>query len=442
MLVLSFGSAILVGALLLMTSWSSTGESLSFIDALFTATSAVCVTGLIVVDTGKALSTFGQSVVLALIQLGGLGLMTYSSVFLLMLGKRISFKGQALIEETIGRKARYTTSRVIKDVFFFTLAIELAGAALLTISFSESLPFLTAFRHGLFHSISAFCNAGFSLYSDSLISYRGSWLVNATILTLIVTGGIGFTVLEDLADAWTDWRAGRAVRLQLHSKVVLSTTAILILAGTVGIWVFERGNALKGLGPGESFLACLFQSITARTAGFNTLDYAVLTNTTLFLSVLMMFIGASPGSCGGGVKTSTFAVVASLFKSRILAQGRVSLFKRTLPEHTVSRAVSILMASFVFVTVITFILLAAEIGPVPHHQGGGRFLELFFETVSAFGTVGLSTGITGGLSSFGKILLACVMFVGRIGPLTMALAIGKKEERGRFQYAEENLMVG
>lgn len=442
MLVLSFGSATLIGTLLLMTSWAAAGERLGFIDALFTATSAVCVTGLIVVDTGSALSVFGQSVVLALIQLGGLGIMTYSSVFLLVLGRRISFKGQALIEETLGRKARYTASRVIRDVFFFTLAIELAGAAMLTAAFAQSLPFFTALRHGVFHSISAFCNAGFSLFSTNLMDYRGNWIVNISIMLLIVTGGIGFTVMEDLDDAWTDWRAGRAVRLQLHSKVVLTTTGGLILAGTIGIWVFERANTLKNLGAGETFLACLFQSITARTAGFNTIDYAMLTNTTLFFSLLLMFIGASPGSCGGGVKTSTFAVVASLFKSRLLAQGRVSLFRRTLPEHTVSRAVSILMASFAFVTIITFILLAAEIGPVPHNQGGGRFLELFFETISAFGTVGLSTGITSGLSAFGKVLITFVMFVGRVGPLTMALAIGKKEERGRFQYAEENLMVG
>jgi len=441
-LVLSFGGAILLGALLLMTPLAATGTPLGFVDALFTATSATCVTGLIVVDTGSYLSSFGQGVVLALIQLGGLGIMTYSSVFLLVLGRRISFRGQALLEETLGRKERTTIHQLVRDVFGFTLAIEAVGAVILTVAFHGSRPLGQAVYHAVFHSVSAFCNAGFSLYSSSLIDYRGDWVVNFTVMGLIVLGGLGFTVLEDLQDAWADWRGGRAVRLRLHSKIVLTWSGALIAVGSVGVWLFERQNALAGLPWDESLLACLFQSVTPRTAGFNTLDYSNLTNTTLFFTILLMFIGASPGSCGGGIKTSTFALVSALFRDRLLGRKRVSLFRRTLPEETVARAVSILVASFAFVTLVLFLLLASEIGPVPHRTGGGSFLEYFFEAVSAFGTVGLSTGVTPKLSTFGRVLITAVMFVGRLGPLTLALAVGMKAERGRFQYAEENAMVG
>jgi len=232
------------------------------------------------------------------------------------------------------------------------------------------------------------------------------------------------------------------VRLTLHTQVVLFFTGALILAGAVGIWLFEHRNALAGVPWPESALACLFQSITARTAGFNTMDYSVLTNTTLYFTILLMFIGGAPGSCAGGIKVTTFATVCAVFRDRLLARPRVRLFRRTLPEETVARAISLLIASFAFVTVVTFAVLASEIGPVPHRQGGGAFLELYFETVSAFGTVGLSTGVTSSLSNLGRLVITAVMFVGRLGPLTLAIAVGVKEGRGAFRYAEENLMVG
>ena len=442
LVVLSFAGAILAGAFLLMTPWASTGVRTSFVDALFTATSATCVTGLAVVDTGTHFTPFGQWVVLALIQLGGLGIMTYSSVFLLVMGGRLSFKSQFILEDTLGRKARTSAQKLVRDVFVYTFAIEVAGAALLTLVFARSHGLGYALYSGVFHSVSAFCNAGFSLYPKNLEAYRGDWIVNFTVMGLIVVGGLGFTVLEDLYDAWVDWRMGRPLRLRLHSKIVLATTIVLIVVGAIGVWVCEHRNVLSGLDWDESLLACLFQSITPRTAGFNTLNYAVMTNTTLFLTILLMFIGASPGSCAGGIKTSTFAVVGALFKDRLMARQRVSIFRRTLPDDTVSRAVAILIASFVFVTVMTVGLLATEVGPTPYREGGGSFLGLFFETVSAFGTVGLSAGVTPSLSAPGKLLITFVMFVGRVGPLTLAMAVGRKAERGKFRFAEENVMVG
>ncbi|MHB8765692.1 MAG: TrkH family potassium uptake protein [Deferrisomatales bacterium] len=441
-LVASFAGAILLGAALLTTPWAARGAPLGWVDALFTATSATCVTGLVVVDTGSHFTPFGQGVILALIQLGGLGIMTYSSVFLLLLGRRLSFRDQTILEETLGRRHRVTVRRVVRDVFLFTLTIELLGAAVLTAAFTRRLPLGEAVYHGVFHSVSAFCNAGFGLYATSFVEYRGDWTVNLALMGLIVVGGLGFTVLEDLAEAWTRWRARQPVRLRLHTKVVLAATAALVPLGAVAVWAFEARNALAGLPWDEQLLAALFQSVTPRTAGFNTLDYGLLTNTTLFLTILLMFVGAGPGSCAGGIKTSTLAVVSALFRDRMLGRRRVSLFQRTLPEETVSRAVSLLVASFAFVTAALFVLLATEVGSVPHRSDGGRFLELFFETVSAFGTVGLSTGITPSLTPGGRLLLTAVMFVGRLGPLTLALAVGLKRERGKFLYAEENVMVG
>lgn len=442
LLVLSFAAAIGLGTLLLMLPAAAAGARLGFVDALFTATSATCVTGLVVVDTGTGLSRFGQGVVLALIQLGGLGIMTYSSVFLLALGRRISFRGQALLEDTLGRGERTPVRRLVGHVMLFTLAIEGAGALLLAAAFARTLPPGEALYHGVFHAVSAFCNAGFSLNPDSLMGYRADAPVNITVMGLVVLGGLGFLVLDDAKDAWAHWRAGRVVRLRLHSKVVLSGTAALTLAGAGGIWLFERVNALAGLPWGETALACLFQSVTPRTAGFNTLDYAALSDKTLFLTILLMFVGASPGSCGGGIKITTAALLGALFRARLLGRRRVSLFRRTVPDATVARAVTIAVASFAFATAAIFLLLAAELGPVPHGASGGAFLEYFFEVVSAFGTVGLSTGTTPTLSTAGRLLVTAAMFAGRLGPLTLAVALGMRGERDRLWYAEENLMVG
>jgi trk system potassium uptake protein TrkH len=441
-IVLSFAGVILLGAGLLTTGLASAAAPVSFVDALFTSTSAVCVTGLAVVDTGTRFSTFGQVVILLLIQLGGLGIMTYSSVFLLVAGGRLSFRGQVVVEETLGRKARSPLDRLIREVFLYTLAIEAVGAAFLTLAFGPRLGWWEGLYSGVFHSVSAFCNAGFSLFSANLMEYRGSWLVNLVIMALIILGGLGFTVMGDVLDGLAARRAGRAVRLQLHTKVVLATTAALLAVGTVGLYLFESNNALLGLPWHEQLLACLFQSVTPRTAGFNTLDYGSLTASTLFFTILLMFIGASPGSTGGGIKTTTLAVMLAVFRSRILARSRASLFRRSLPEDTVSRSVAILTVSFVLVTLVIFLLLATEVGDRPYRQGTMSFVEVMFESVSAFGTVGLSTGITPRLSAVGKLVLTVLMFVGRVGPLTLAMAVGRKAEKAHYQYADENVVVG
>jgi trk system potassium uptake protein TrkH len=304
------------------------------------------------------------------------------------------------------------------------------------------MPVGDAIYAAVFHSISAFCNAGFSLFPTSLEAYRGNWLVNLTIAALIVVGGVGFVVVEDLSTAAQDWRAGRGWRLRLHSKVVLVVTGLLVLAGGIGVFTFERHNALAGLPGDEVFLACLFQSVTARTAGFSTVDYSGLTNATLFLSVLLMLIGGSPGSCAGGIKTTTVAVVVSLFRDRLLGRARVRMAHRTVPDRSVAQSVSMLVGTLAFVIFVAFALVAVELGPVPHRTAGGTFLEMLFEVVSAVGTVGLTTGVTPTLSATGKILLVSAMFVGRLGPLTLVAALARARRPAKLEYAEEDLLIG
>jgi trk system potassium uptake protein len=441
-IVLSFAGAILLGAALLSTPWAAQGDRLSFIDALFTSTSATCVTGLVVVDTGSRLSLLGQGLVLGLIELGGLGIMTFSSVFLVLVGRRLSFRGQVVLQDTLGRQDRLRSENLVRDVVVFTLVAQAVGTILLTICFSGRFPLGTALYQAVFHSVSAFCNAGFSLFPTSLVEYRGDWLCNGTILSLVVLGGLGFLVMEDLRSVWAARRSGRRLRLQLHTKVVLTTTVSLIAIGAAGFWAFEAGNTLRGLPWQEKVLGSLFQAVTPRTAGFNTLDYGTMTNSTLYFTILLMFVGASPGSAGGGIKTTTFAVVLALFLSRLEARAHVSIFRRTLPDVTVSRAMSIMMGSFALVTLFCFALLTLETGHAPYGKAPRQFIEVMFESVSAFATVGLSTGMTPGLSDPGKLLVTALMFIGRVGPLTLAMAVAKKAESGRFHYAEENVTVG
>jgi trk system potassium uptake protein TrkH len=441
-LVLSFALAILVGSVLLTLPLAAVGPALSTIDALFMSASAVCVTGLAVVDVGTRLSPFGQGVVLALVQAGGLGIMTFSSLFAMIARGRLSLSAETIIVDTLGRRARSSVLELVRSVFVFTAVIELAGAVILTLAFAGRMPLLPAVWAGVFHSICAFCNAGFSTMSDSLVGYRGHVVLNLTVMALVITGGIGFIVLSELRAAVADLRAARRVRLSVHTRLMLAVTVLLIAAGAVGLWLCERHNALASLPPGEQWLACLFQSVTARTAGFNTLDQSLLTTPALCLTMILMFVGAGSGSCAGGVKVSTVTVLAATFWNRLLARPRVAFLGRTLPDDTVNRAVTIVVGSIAFVAAMAYLLAAVEAPPVPHGQDGGIFIKLLFETVSAFGTVGLSTGITANLASISKLVLVAVMFVGRLGPVTVAVAVSRQRPSGTFEYASENVMVG
>ena len=437
---IGFALVIFIGTILLMLPVASTHEHIGFVNALFTSTSAVCVTGLTVVDTGNTFSLFGQVVILILIQIGGLGIMTMSTLFLMLAGRRPSLTGQILVQDTFTHSRERRISGILKDVVLFTCAIEGLGIVLLFFCFLPGNGVQRSLYLSIFHSISAFCNAGFSVFSDSFVSYRGNWTLNLVVCFLIVAGGIGFLVLFELKQKLS-FQHSALSRLSLHSKLVLSSTAVLILTGTILILGMEWKNTLEALSIPDRFMGALFQSITARTAGFNTVPIGNMANETLFFIMLLMFIGASPGSCGGGVKTTSFATLIMLGVSRFRGQDRPQLFKRSISAVSIGKAVSVIMLSAMVICVGIMLLLMTELGDVGHPESRGKFLELLFEVVSAFGTVGLSTGITAGLSVIGKVILSGIMFVGRLGPLVVGVALSR-DTVSRYYYAEENIMVG
>ncbi len=437
----AFSILIGLGAFLLNLPVSSKHGTLSGIDALFTATSASCVTGLSVININDTLSLFGQIVLLLLIQVGGLGIMTISTVFILMAGGKASFAERNLIQDSYTHSGNRGPGAILKDVLMVTFVIEAAGAALLMIRFWPLYGFKTGAWYAVFHSVSAFCNAGFALFpGGSLEIFRDDVLVNLVIATLIVLGGLGFLVISELKNN-PPLSSRRWNRISLHSKLVLVTTLFLILSGTVVVLAMEWRNTLSGLSVGHKVLASFFHSITLRTAGFNTIPIYRMANETLFISILLMFIGASPGSCGGGVKTSTFATLFFLGFSRMNGREHTTAFNRTIPDQTVNKATNMVMISFFVVGLATMILLMTEVGRVTYMESMGKFIEILYETVSAFGTVGLSMGITDQLTQTGRVILSIVMFTGRLGPLIIALAISRQGNR-HFTYAHEDIMVG
>lgn len=436
--IFSFFTLILFGAVLLWLPFSAGNARLSFIDALFSSASAVCVTGLAVIDIGKDLSFSGQVVTLLLFQIGGLGIITFSVVVFGLLGRGVSFRGRELMQGTFLHTPRRDFIVVIRNVLRLTFLVEGVGTVLLFIRFLFDFPVGAAFFHALYNAVSAFNNCGYSLFSDSLTSYRDDWLVNLTVMALIVLGGIGFIVQHEMILFFH----GKQKRLSLHTKIVLLTSAFLIVAGALFFYLFEDDNILKDVSIPASFLASLFQSITARTAGFNTVDIGNLTNETIMLMTILMFIGASPGSTGGGIKTTSFTLMMILIWNRMRGRFNVSVFNRMIPREIMGRTISIVFAAFLLVGIVTSILLFFGGGnALPPSATRHFFIEYLFETVSAFGTVGLSMGITPKMNELQKIAIIVMMFAGRVGPLTLAFSWyteGKKE----IEYAEESVMVG
>lgn len=438
-LTVSFLVIIGVGGLLLSLPLSAaTGREVSLLDAFFTAVSAVCVTGLIVVDTPVDLSVFGQVVVMLLIQAGGLGYMTVSTVLVSALGRTVTLQERLTLQEALNAHDMEGLVRFAATVLKLTLAFELTGALLLTLWWSSSLGAAKAAWFGLFHAVSAFNNAGFALWSDSLMSARGDVMVNFVITTLIVAGGLGFFVWAELLGART-----RRVKLSVHTRLVVVATAVLLVAGTVAFAVLEWSNprTLAGLPFGEKVLAAYFQSVTARTAGFNTIDIGAMTAPALFVMMALMFIGASPGGTGGGVKTSTFSITLAALWSTVRGEDDTVIFKRRLAPELVAKAFFISLIAFVTMNAVAWLLLLAE---------GRDLLKSLFETTSAFGTVGLSMGEAGApvsLSAFfspvGKLLMMLMMFVGRLGPLTLAIAVARRSAvQPKIRYPEGKILVG
>lgn len=440
LLLLSYLVAIGIGTFLLALPISSSKENLSLIDAIFTSTSAMCVTGLVVVDTGTNFTLFGKLVILGLIQLGGLGIMTFSTLMFLSLGRGISSTQRWLIQESFTHKPTGDLFFLIKSIFIFTFTMELLGAVVLFFRWGKEFPSFKAVFFSVFHSVSAFCNAGFCLFGESLVKYRGDFLLNFTIATLIILGGIGFFVVYEIFDIVK--RKNKRRKLSLHSKIVFLTTLFLIIWGISFFYGIETENDLLNFPTHQKILVCFFQSVTARTAGFNTVDLNLLHNATLFVLMMLMFIGASPGSCGGGVKTTSFFLLLALMRNRLLGRATVNVFKRTVPKEIVTKVISIFVIAFLFVFLITFLLLVSQPQEKELSQTRGFFLEYLFETTSAFGTVGLSLGTTQNLNLWGKLLIIITMYVGRVGLLTLAYGIARREIFGPFQFAEENVMIG
>ena len=442
-LLLSFALAIVLGGILLALPVSSTGVAIPLVDALFMATSAVCVTGLSVLDIGTGLSGFGQVVILLLIQIGGLGIMTLSSMILTMLGQRVSLNRQDGVTQTYTSTPGDRFGTLLRRIFLATLSIELLGALSLFSVEIERLPLAQAAWYSVFHSISAFCNAGMSLRMDNFIGFRDNIVVISTLSVLIVTGGLGFTVLSELFS-----RLVRQLRklhppvMTLHTKLSLSMTALLLVGGMIAYILLEYGESLAGLPLQEQVLTSFFASVTARTAGFNVVDYSQLTIPTLLLTILLMVIGGCPGSTAGGIKATTLGVMLALLRSRFRAEEDVSLFHRTIPASTVARATALTVFAVLMVIIAAFALIYCEIGAIQYSNSTGVGLGLLFETVSAFCTVGLSTGLTAGLSIPGKIIVMLLMFVGRLGPLTVAMAVARQKSKRTVRYVEEQVMIG
>ncbi len=427
----------LLGTLLLSLPVSSKGPGIPLVDTFFTATSALCVTGLATVDVGTTFTLFGQSVIMALMEIGGLGVMTFSVVFFLFLGRGFSSRGRWIITESFASSPHRHVKSLLKVILLFTFMIQIVGALLLFMQWREAMSVGSALYAGLFHSVSAFCNAGISLFPTSFVNHRGSVLLNATICSLIVLGGIGFPVIYELYGRARGFRSRKRVAISLHTRMVLTMTLVLIVAGAVLIFVLERDNQIARLPVKEQILASLFQSITARTAGFNTLDVGSLAVATLFILIILMFVGASPGSCGGGIKTTSLAVLVAILNDRIRGRNSASLFKRTIPEETVSKALSIFILAVIVLTAGLIVLLVSQ-PDTPREN----FLTYLFEAVSAFGTVGLSMGITSSLTVFGKIVIIAIMLLGRVGLLTVAYVVTSRRVVATYRYAEEKVMIG
>jgi len=431
-LIYGFLALIAIGTLLLALPVSNVdGRWVSPIDALFTSTSSVCVTGLVVVDTGTFWTPFGQAVILVLIQLGGFGFMTSATLLLLVLGRRIGLRQRMLIGESIGLDKYGGLVGLIKKMAIFTIVCEVVGAIIFYTRLSSGLPAGTAIWRSVFHSVSAFNNAGFDIFGNftSMIGYRGDAVMVLATAVLIILGGISFIVLRDI------YLSRGFSRLSLDSKIVIVTTAALLCVGMIVLLITESVNAstLGNAGWPQRILSAFFQSVTPRTAGFTTISIGQMANHALFFTMMLMFIGGASGSTAGGIKVNTFGMLSATLFSSLRWRDQVGAFRRSFPVGLVYRALAIVMLAIGYILVTVLILSMTE---------GFAFIDIFFETVSAFGTVGLSTGITPQLSTAGRLIITVTMFVGRLGPLTLALSMLRRQQTPKYRYPSESLRIG
>lgn len=432
---LSFGGWIFLGALVLMLPVSyQAGKSIGFVDALFMSTSATCVTGLATISLVDDLTIFGQMTLLVLLQVGGLGIMTLSSSLAVMMGRNLQMREQVMMQDVLDASSSEELLNLVVNVIQFTFTIEFIGALLLSIGFySEGFEIGQSMYYGFYHSISAFCNAGFALWNNNLEDFKFTPLIHMTIALLIIFGGIGFTVLKDVHQTIKNKRSFK--NLSVHTKIVLTTNTMLLALGTIYFFFGEFLHVFQDYSVWEKFQVAFFQSTTARTAGFNTINISAMQSHCIYVMILLMFIGASPGSTGGGVKTTTFAVLLQSVTATLKGKQDVEFFERTVPAQTVVKSIAIFIICLIVVSIGVLVLVRVE----PDKS----FLSLLFEVVSGFGTVGLSMGVTPFLTVAGKLCLTVMMYLGRVGPLTLVLAVGSRVVLpSNVEYPEGKVLIG
>lgn len=430
-LALGFLSLILIGSILLnLPIASSSGSSIGYVNSLFTSASAVCVTGLTVLNTAKDFTPFGQVIIITLIQFGGLGIMTLATVGYIIMGKKISFKERLMIKEQLNTESIQGIVKLTKKVIGYTFFLEMMGSLLLALRFVPMFGFEKGLAFSIFHAISAYCNAGFDIFGDSLIIFQNDYYILLILSLLIILGGLGFTVYADLL------AKDKLRKLTLHSKVVLIMTGSLLIIGTLSFLLFESSNpgTLGSMNFPSRLANSFFQSVSPRTAGFYSVDMSKIRETTIFSTIMLMFIGGSPGSTAGGIKTTTFACLLLTTISVVKGEEDVNCLNRRLPFETIKRAVSIFLIGLAIVFSTAIILTITD--------SSLKFINLLFESTSAFGTVGLTTGITDKLSTLGRLVITLTMYIGRVGPLTMAYAFARRNMKRDYRNAPGNLMVG
>ncbi|KZE52657.1 TrkH family potassium uptake protein [Rossellomorea marisflavi] len=428
LLVAVFAFFIMVGMALLKLPISTT-EPITWLEALFTTTSAMTVTGLAVVDTGSVYTIFGQIVVMCLIQLGGLGIMSFAVLIVMMLGKKIGFKERLLLQQSLNQTSVGGVIMLVKYLFIFSLLVEGIGMTFLATQWVPRYGWSEGLFYSLFHSVSAFNNAGFGLWPDNMMRFVGNPVITFTLSFLFIIGGIGFTVLVD------GWKSRAFKKLSLHSKIMILGTLLINVVATIIIFVLEYNNpgTLGPLSLGDKGLASYFQAVTPRTAGFNTLDYGEMESPTLFFTVLLMFIGAGSASTGGGIKLTTFLMILLAVGAFLRDKKEVKIFRRSIDQTVILKSLAISTLSVLLVVGALFILTISE--------KGADFLTLLFEVVSAFGTVGLSMNFSPELSTAGKWVIIFVMFAGKMGPLTLAYSLSRPGKE-KIRYPKEDILTG
>jgi trk system potassium uptake protein TrkH len=434
-ILLSFGGWIILGAFILILPVSAApGKTIHFIDALFMSTSATCVTGLSSISLPDEFSVFGQMIMLLLAQVGGLGIMTLSSSMAVIMGKNLQMREQVIMQDVLDTSGSEELLKLIVDIIRYTFVIEFVGAILLTIGFYQlGFEIGQSLYFGFFHSIMAFCNAGYALFNNNLEDFKFIPLIHMTVAFLLIFGGVGFSVMKDVFQTFKSKRTFK--HLTVHTKLVLTVNAILIIFGTIYLFFGEFLHAFEDMSMWQRFQVAFFQAVTPRTAGFNTVNLNALHPHSLYMLTLLMFIGASPGSTGGGVKTTTFAILLQSVTATLKGKSDVEFFERKVSSATVVKSIAIFIISLIVVSAGVLVLMRLE----PDKS----FLSVFFEVVSAFGTVGLSVGITPFLTVLGKLTVIVLMFIGRVGPLTLVLAVGSRAVMpSNLEYPEGKVLIG